>query len=278
MTQPDPVSTPDPPVCPRHPERVSYVRCQRCGRPTCPECQHQAAVGVHCVDCVREAARTAPQVRTAFGAPVRRGRPVVTLTIIALCVISFALQLTLGWAWEERWVFSPAIGEYEPWRFLTSSFLHSRGLLLHILFNMYALWLVGPFLEHELGRARFIALYLLSSLGGSVALLLIGDYFQGSVGASDAVFGLFGAVLIMLRRVGKDARQILVFLGINIVIGFVVPGIAWEAHLGGLVVGAALGAAFAYAPRARRTLVGVLAPTVLAVVLVATALVTYALV
>lgn len=264
------------PVCPRHPDRVSYVRCQRCGRPACPECQHQAAVGVHCVDCVREASRTAPQARTAFGAPARQGRPVVTLSIIGFAVVSFILQLAVGRAWEDLWIFAPVLGEYEPWRFLTSAFLHSRGMLLHIAFNMYALWLVGPFLEHQLGRARFVTLFLLSAVGGSVAFLLLGPYLQGVVGASGAVFGLFGAVLVVLRRIGGDARQILVFLAINTVIGFVVPGIAWEAHLGGFLVGAALGAAFAHAPKEQRARVGVLAPVLMGLLLLGVTLVTYA--
>lgn len=276
MSPEDPSAQVETPVCPRHPDRVSYVRCQRCGRPACPECQRQAAVGIHCVDCVREAARTAPQTRTRFGAPVRGGRPVVTLTILGLCLVSFALQLLVGWAWESRWIFSPAWGEYEPWRFLTAAFLHSRGMVLHIAFNLYALWLVGPFLEQQLGRLRYVALFVLSAVGGSVAFLLLGDYLQPVVGASGAVFGLFGAVLVVLRRVGADARQILVFLAINAVIGFVVPGIAWQAHLGGLVVGAALGAAFAYAPRDRRALVGWAAPAVMAVLLVVVALTAYA--
>jgi membrane associated rhomboid family serine protease len=243
-----------PPVCPRHPDRVSYVRCQRCGRPACPECQRPAAVGIQCVDCVREAARSAPVVRTSLGGRLRGGRPVVTLTIVALCVVSYLLQ-RVDAGWTARWAFAPFAGEVEPWRFLTAAFLHSPGSLLHILFNMYALWLVGPYLEQALGRWRFVALYLLTAVGGQVGVTLLasadqgGGWFTPVVGASGAVFGLFGAVLVVLRRLGRDARQILVFLVLNAVIGFVVPGIAWQAHLGGLVTGLALGAAFAYAPR-----------------------------
>lgn len=268
------------PVCPRHPDRTSYVRCQRCGRPACPECQHQAAVGVHCVDCVREASRTAPQARTAFGAPLRGGRPVVTLTLIGLSVVSFLLQQTLGRAWTEQLIFAPFIGEIEPWRFLTTAFLHSSGLV-HIGFNMFALWIVGPYLEHSLGRWRFIALYLLAAVGGSVAVTLLADPFgidwaRGVVGASGAVFGLFGAVLVVLRRLGRDARQILVILAINAVIGFVVPNISWQAHLGGLLVGLVLGVGYAYAPRGRRALVSVAVTAGVAVVLVALAVVKYA--
>ena len=129
---------------------MSYVRCQRCGRPACPECQRQAAVGIHCVDCVAEAARALPTTRTALGGVRRDGRPVVTLTLIGLCVASFVLQLVMP-TWTARWLFSPVLGFFEPWRFLTAAFLHSPGQYLHIIFNMVALWFVGPTLENTLG-------------------------------------------------------------------------------------------------------------------------------
>ena len=275
---PRPTGGDAPPVCPRHPDRVSYVRCQRCGRPACPDCQRPAAVGVHCVDCVAAASKTVRPTRSALGARLGSGRPVLTMGIIGLSVISYLLQVTVGWAWEGLLIFSPAAGYSEPWRFLTAAFLHSTGavLPLHLMFNMYALWLVGPFLESMLGRGRFIALYVLSAIGGSVAMVLTGDLFQWVVGASGAVFGLFGAILVILHRLGRDARQILLFLGLNAVLGFVLPGIAWEAHLGGLVIGALLGAAFAYAPKDRRTLVSVVAVVGAALLLVALTLVGYA--
>jgi membrane associated rhomboid family serine protease len=264
--------TQQPPVCPRHPDRVAYVRCQRCGRPACPECQRPAPVGVHCVDCVAEAARTSREGRTAFGGRVRGGRPVVTLTIIALCAVSYVLQLAVP-GWTSRWAFSPVAGAYEPWRFLTAAFLHSPGQVFHILFNMIALWMVGPYLESTLGRARFATLYLVSALGGSVGAVLLapatGTWLTAMVGASGAVFGMFGAVLVVLRRTGRDAGPIIGILVLNGVLGFVLPGIAWQAHLGGLVVGALLGAAYAYAPRDRRALVGWAAPVALVVVLAA---------
>jgi membrane associated rhomboid family serine protease len=281
MTQPQPGPAPTPPpVCPRHPDRIAYVRCQRCGRPTCPECQRPAAVGIQCVDCVREGQRAQRPARTAFGGRITGGRPVVTLTLIGLCVLSYVLQQV-----SDRWTidlaFVPFLGETEPWRFLTSAFLHSPSSLFHILFNMVALWSVGPFLEASFGRWRFLALYLLSAIGGSVMFLLLATPYAASwftvlVGASGAVFGLFGAVLVVLRRVGRSAGGIIGVLVINAVLGFVLPGVAWQAHLGGLVVGAALGAAFAYAPRERRTAVAVGSCVAVAVLLVGAALVTYA--
>jgi len=273
-----------PPVCPRHPDRVSYVRCQRCGRPACPECQRPAPVGVHCIDCVRDAARAVRPTRTALGGRVRDGRPVVTLTIIGLCVVSFVAQWVVP-GWTARWAFSPAAGQIEPLRFISAAFLHSPGSIFHILFNMYALWLVGPYLEQALGRWRFAALYLLSAVGGSVGLLLFASpavtatdlsWVTPVVGASGAVFGLFGAILVVLRRLGRDARQILVFIAINAVIGFVVPNIAWQAHFGGLVTGLAIGAAFAYAPRERRQVLALVTTVGAAVLLVVLALAKYA--
>ena len=277
----DPTSS-APPVCPRHPDRISYIRCQRCGRPACPECQRPAAVGVHCVDCVREAARTAPQPRTAFGAPLRQGRPVVTYTLIAMCVVSYVLQLTVGRDWTGALAFAPFLGELEPWRFLTSAFLHSPSMILHIAFNMYALWILGQSLEPALGRWRFVSLYLLSALGGSVAVTLLatpaftGPWVQGVVGASGAVFGLFGAIFVVLRRLGRSATPIVAILVINAVIGFLVPGISWQSHLGGLVTGVLLGAAYAYAPRDRRLLLGVLATIAVGLLLVGLAALKYA--
>ncbi|MFC4631835.1 rhomboid family intramembrane serine protease [Promicromonospora alba] len=253
------------PVCPRHPDRVAYVRCQRCGRPACPECQRPAAVGVQCVDCVRDAKRTAPRVRTVFGGSADsaavNGRPVVTFTIIGICVVSWLLQLVTAGAWTQMLWFWPAGGAAEPWRFLTASFLHSTSPL-HILFNMYALWITGQFLEPLLGRVRFGVLCLLSAVGGSVGVLLLaGDPFTSNawgtpvVGASGMVFGLFGAMLPVMRRLGRSMGQVIVLLVINGAIGFVVPGISWQAHLGGLVTGALVAAAYAYAPKDRRAVV-----------------------
>ncbi|WNB85578.1 rhomboid family intramembrane serine protease [Cellulomonas sp. ATA003] len=184
---------------------------------------------------------------------MRDGRPVVTLTIVVLCVVSYVLQRAVP-GWTNQWAFAPFAGEVEPWRFVTAAFLHSPTSLLHIAFNMYALWLVGPYLEQALGRLRFVALYVLAAVGGQVGVTLLaapvpgGGWLTAVVGASGAVFGLFGAVLVVLRRLGGDARQILVFLAINAALGFVLPNIAWQAHLGGLVTGLVLGAAFAYAP------------------------------
>jgi len=254
----------DVPVCPRHPDRPAYVRCQRCGRPACPDCQRAAAVGFQCVDCVNEAQRSAPQVRSAFGGVAAAGRPLATLGIIAACAVLYVLQ----WIVPNDWVYqnlafatvyaTPEFGAFEPWRMLTSAFLHSQGFILHILLNMYMLWIFGQALEPLLGRIRFLALYLISAVGGSVGYYLLtpayvpGQQLAGVVGASGAIFGLFGAMLVVQRRRGGDTRQLWVLIAINTVIGFVVPQIAWQAHLGGLVTGALCAAAIAYVPRGQR--------------------------
>lgn len=258
--------TPDEvPVCPRHPDRVSYVRCQRCHRPVCPECQRPAAVGIQCVDCVREGQKSVRQGRTVFGGDVAAmgGRPFVTLTIIGICVVVFLGQLANPRVTSEI-AFIPYLGDNEPWRFITSAFAHSPGSIFHILFNMYALWVMGQYLEPMLGRARFAALYLISAFGGSVAYLLLafppnaeqiatgvydGNWARAAVGASGAVFGLFGAFLVLQRRLGRSASAMYVTIGINAVLGFTIPSIAWQAHLGGLVVGVLCALVIAYTGR-----------------------------
>lgn len=235
----------------------------------CPQCQRPAPVGIQCVDCVNLGTRaTAP--RATFGEGRVSARPVATLTIMGLCVAAFVAQLA-GAGFTNRLQFVPALGADEPWRFLSAAFLHAS--LLHIGFNMFALWMVGPFLEASLGRARFVTLYLLSALGGSAAMVVAarvtGDlWWTGVVGASGAVFGLFGAVLVVLRRTGRSAQGIVGVIVINVILGFVVQGIAWQAHLGGLVVGALLGAAYAYAPRDGRRAISVAASVAVALVLV----------
>ncbi|HET8600070.1 MAG TPA: rhomboid family intramembrane serine protease [Segeticoccus sp.] len=251
------------PVCPRHPDRVSYVRCQRCGRPTCPECQRPAAVGVQCVDCIREANRGARVTRTTLGGRASRDtRPLVTYTLIAICVLVWLGQLASPIVTRDLW-FSPLQGSSEPWRFVTAAFVHAPGIgnIWHIGFNMYALWILGQYLEPLLGRVRFLALYLISAIGGSVGYLLFAQpptiqnpqtgWVTPTVGASGAVFGLFLAMFVINRHLGRSSAGILGILVINAVLGFIVPGIAWQAHVGGAITGLLCGAVIAWtSPRA----------------------------
>jgi membrane associated rhomboid family serine protease len=208
--------------------------------------------------------------RTQFGAAVTPdGRPVVTMAIIAICAVVWLMQLVSTQVTRDL-SFVPALGDTEPWRFLTSAFAHSPGQVMHILFNMYALWVLGQYLEPMLGRIRFAILYLVSAFGGSVGYLLLAtpppapltqagvdssNWLVSMVGASGAVFGLFGALLVLNRHLGRSSGSILGVLAINAVLGFVLPGIAWQAHLGGLLTGLGLAAVItATAPQGRRKL------------------------
>ena len=216
-----------------------------------------ASVGFQCPECVKEGNKGLRQARTTFGGRVSSDTSRVTLTLVAVNVVVFVLGLAGG----ERqlqvdYADNPVLvasGDY--YRLITSAFLH--GGLIHIVANMLALLQVGPYLEAALGRTRFLALYLVSALGGSAASMLLSDPTSLSVGASGAIFGLFGALFVVVRRLGGDTGAITTIIAINTVIGFVVPIIDWRAHLGGLVTGALVAAAFAYAPRAQRTAVHV---------------------
>lgn len=266
------------PVCPRHPDRESFVRCQRCERPVCPDCQRTAAVGVQCVDCVRVQNKTTRPARTAFGGRAGKDVPRVTQTLIGLCVLAFVLQLAVGAKFTNTFSYAPDLTVSEPWRMLTATFLHSPSFYLHILFNMYVLWVIGPYLERLLGQLRFAALYLLSAFGGSVGYFVLADpdssrsWQTATVGASGAIFGLFAALMLVNRRLGRDSAGILGVIVINAVLGFMPNlNIAWQAHLGGLVTGGLIAAILVYVPVSleRRSQLHLFGVSVVAVLLVA---------
>lgn len=257
-------ATSAPPTCYRHTDRESYIRCQRCGRTICPECQTPASVGVHCPECVRSGNRSRPAVRTAFGGVVPRGDgAIVTKVIIGLCVLVFiGQQLTdlvprfgmIGYAFTRSGDVL-GIADGELYRLLTPVLLH--GGPVHLFVNMLSLWFLGPFLEQALGRARFITLFVIGGIGGSAVSFALGAPNIASVGASGAVFALVGALVPIYRRMRLNIAPVVVMIAINAFIGFSYPGIDWRAHLGGLLTGGLLGLAFAYAPRERRTAVHV---------------------
>ncbi|WP_405087908.1 rhomboid family intramembrane serine protease [Microbispora sp. NBC_01389] len=263
------------PTCYRHPERETYVRCQRCARPICPDCMREAAVGHQCPECVQGGNREVRQARTTFGGAVVAA-PRVTWALLALNVLAYAAEVVNQDEVIQRfamWSLGVHLGEW--WRLITGAFLHSPPpSFWHILFNMWALYVIGPELERRLGSARFAALYLLSALGGSVAIYLFGTM---AVGASGAIYGMFAALFVVSRKLGYDARGVLWLIGINVVLTFVVPGISWQGHLGGLVTGALVAGGFAYAPRGNRVLVqvGVAAIVLVALVLLVLALPPY---
>lgn len=225
-------------VCYRHPERESFVRCQRCGRTICPECQTQAAVGVHCPECVREARASAPRTQSSVVTALRRqGAPLVTYAIMAVCVLLWLTELLPGNPTANALLYWGPYTLVEPWRLITYAFVHAAPLPVHLLVNMLSLWILGRILEPVVGRVRFLALFLLSALGGSVAVLVLAP-ITPVVGASGGVFGLFAALFVIQRRMGATNVQLLVVIGLNLAIGFFFPGISWQGHVGGLLIGA----------------------------------------
>ena len=287
MTQPPSVGVP---VCYRHPSRETWVRCTRCDRPICPDCMNEASFGHQCPECVREGRRTQRSARTAFGGSVAGQRGTVT---IALIVINVAVAVagvlmsgaraavgglftgvgtvqlvgavhaggvTLmpdGQAYNGHLpggFYAPGIDDGGWYRLVTAMFIHYGAL--HLLLNMWALWVLGRQLEGVLGRGRFLALYLLSGIGGNVAAYIFspGAY---SAGASTALFGLFAAYAIIVRRLGGSLASVLPILAINLFLTFTIPGLSVAGHLGGLVTGAIVAAGLAYAPRNARTKVQV---------------------
>ena len=241
------------PSCYRHADQPTHIRCARCERPICAQCMIPAPVGFQCPECVGAAARQQPSVRTPFGGQVI-DKPRVTYALIAINVVVFGLQYLIGINEVSgnygMWPAGIALGG-EWYRLLTAAFLH--GSILHILFNMYVLYALGPTLERVLGHARFLLLYVLAALGGSVASYAFSDVRTLSVGASGAIFGLMGALVVAGRRLRYDVTQVLILLGVNVVIGFLAPGVDWRAHLGGLVTGAAVAAIMAHAPKKGRS-------------------------
>lgn len=261
-------------TCYRHPDRQSFVLCQRCGRTICPECQTPAAVGVHCPECVREqrAQFTANRRETGpSGMTVARRRFAMldqkaTVVIVVVSVVLWLLNQVSG-GYVNAWLsfYTPLVGS-QPWRLITGLFVHSS--FFHILFNMWAVWIFGRMLENILGTWRFLALYFLAGLGGDLAVAWLSPGTQ-VVGASGAIFGLFAAFFVIQRSLGYNAVQLLVIMGLNLVVGFL-PGtnISWQAHVGGIVLGFITGFVFARTRnvRQRRLQIGLLVAEAVVVV------------
>jgi membrane associated rhomboid family serine protease len=237
------------PGCYRHPDRPTYVRCTRCDRPICPDCMNEAAVGFQCPECVKQG-RVA--TRTVFGGKATAAARATTV-LIAMNVVVFVLQLAVKGVTGDYEFYAPALvhgGQY--YRLITSAFLHSPDFIFHIGFNMYALFVFGTQVERLLGTARYLVLYLVAALGGSVATYLLMSPGVPSLGASGAVFGLFGAYFVMARKLRADTSQLVVLIGINLAIGFAGRGfINNYAHLGGLVTGGLVALVYTRVPRGR---------------------------
>jgi membrane associated rhomboid family serine protease len=256
------------PVCYRHPDRETGIRCTRCERPICPECMVDASVGFQCPECVRGGsgtghAPTASMPRTIAGGAVVADPRLLTKILLGVNLAVFiAVQvrpslldpLVLVGVWPPA-PFMPieGVAEGEWYRMVTSMFTHEE--IWHIGFNMLGLWWLGGPLEQALGRARYLALYLISGLAGSALTYLLAAGSTASLGASGAIFGLFGATAVLMRRLNQDMRPVIALLVINVIITFGWSNIAWQAHLGGFAAGVVIGYAMVHAPRERRALV-----------------------
>ncbi|MCX5556914.1 rhomboid family intramembrane serine protease [Streptomyces sp. NBC_00038] len=266
-------------TCYRHPKVESHVRCTRCDRYICPDCMREAAVGHQCPECVKEGVRSVRQARTAFGGRISTA-PVVTYVLIALNVLAYVGELVrpaivdrfemlgaglvgsdgLHYVWQAVYpsdFHAEGVVDGEWYRLLTGAFLHlppTEGTfgVLHIVMNMVSLWNIGRVVESQLGRVRYVALYLLSALGGSVLVLLIAPNTP-TLGASGAIFGLGAAYYVMARRLGADMQSVNRFMAGLLLWLLISAGLtSWQGHLGGLLVGGAVTLAYAYAPRDRR--------------------------
>jgi len=232
------------PTCYRHPSRETNVACSRCARPICPDCMISTPVGMRCPECARE--RT--QVRQVSFGGLGSGAATATYALIGLNVLAFVAEILGGGDAASLGGGGSLINDGglnalaieaggEWWRIVTSGFLHAGPL--HLLLNMFALYILGSLLEPAVGTARFVGIYAVSLLSGSLGALLL-DPNALTVGASGAVFGLMSATFLMARRRGMEdlASQIGIYVVINIVFTFSVPSISVGGHLGGLAGGA----------------------------------------
>jgi len=271
------------PGCYRHPDRETGIRCTRCERPICPECMISASVGFQCPDCVRTGSGTghAPDAatpRTLAGGTVAADPHLITKLLVGINLAVFiAVQfsdsllsdLVLISSWPPA-PFTPTEGvaDGQWYRLLTSMFTHQE--YWHIGFNMLSLWFLGGPLEKALGRARYLTLYLVSGLCGSVLAYLLASPTAATLGASGAIFGLFGATGVLMRHRNYDLRPIIALLVINLIFTFNPSfNISWQAHIGGLVGGIVIGYAMIHAPREHRALVQYGTCAIVLVVLVA---------
>lgn len=242
--------------CYRHPDRQSFVLCQRCARTICGECQTPAAVGVICPECLKEQQRNRTPAQRRAHRRWGRGGGVVAATsggtrgMLWIFILTSVVFL-LNWAgsytgvslnnWLMFW--APTLYGYtgvpQPWRVITVALTHAG--FMHIFLNMLSLWMIGRSLEPLIGTWRFLVTYVLCAAGGSAAVALLA-FETPVVGASGAVFGLFGALIVIARHIGANMTGMLVVLGINLVLGFI-PGmnVSWQSHVGGLAVGALIG-------------------------------------
>lgn len=260
------------PTCYRHDDRSTRLRCSECNRPICPECSYDASVGQRCPECHKNIGTTRVSRMRDIGALT--GAPVTRFLLIAI-VVGYLVRRVAPQLLEPLVQTVDAIDRNEFWRLLTTAFVHFD--LIHLAFNGYALYLLGPPIERAVGRLPYAALWVTSAVGGGVAVHVIGGYV-GVVGASGALFGLFGYFLIVGFRqrhtpAGRGLlRQFGFLLLINAALPIFVPIISWQGHLGGLLTGMVITAAWAQWGRgsesAKSIQAGVVAVVLLALIAV----------
>jgi membrane associated rhomboid family serine protease len=247
--------------CYRHPDRETGLSCSECGRPICADCATFAPVGIRCPDHATATGRSNPAtrlkprpVRRAPGIALATNQAPVTYTLIAINVLIYLIGASQGGGlnspgggpgslYYKLWLDAPQLAGGGWWRPLTTMFLHAS--LLHIGFNMFALWVIGRPVEQYLGTARYIGLYFVSGLAGSAGALL--QTPGVTVGASGAIFGILGAMLIIeWQATGRLAGNAMTLIVINLVISFAIPGISWGGHVGGLIGGILITLAYAH--------------------------------
>ncbi len=229
-------------TCYRHPNRETGVSCSNCGRPICPECMTSTPVGMRCPECARE--RTKVRAGTGAITPTA-GRMPATYALIGLNAIVFLAELLSGGPAgfgdsgdliRDAGTNGPSIADGEFWRVVTGGFLHAG--FIHLLLNMYVLYVAGSILEPGIGTPRFLGIYFVGLIAGSLGALLV-DPNATTVGASGAIFGLMAAVIVVARGRGVEevASQFGLFVVLNLVLTFSIPGISIGGHIGGLIGG-----------------------------------------
>jgi len=249
-------------ACYRHPERPTQISCVRCERQICPDCMRPASVGFQCPDCVAagQASIRRPRRTTAARVTVAKLGP-VTAGLIAVNVLAFVVTVATAGGQIMANFRSPIfadlatapflIADGQWWRMLSGAFLHYG--LTHLAVNMFSLYILGRDLEHYLGSLRYAAIYFLSAIGGSVAVLFFSTPFGAVAGASGAIFGLLGATGVAMYQRKANLRSLVAILAINVFISFL-PGISLAAHAGGFLIGAAAGAIVIYGKRRSQTI------------------------
>lgn len=276
------------PHCYKHPGRETWISCQRCERPICPDCMRVAAVGHQCPDCVKQGAKETRSGLTLYGGRVSRDPRLTSIGLIVVNVgVWLAVVFTGGFSSRlASWLMLTPVGRcvapdgsgwypnadsadtcsqvnavssavWEPgftdgafWQAVTHGFTHVE--ITHIAFNCFALWILGPAVEMAVGRARFLSLYFVSVLAGGAVVAWFSGPYDSTLGASGGVFGLMAAMLILVWKVGGDLRQLGALVAVNVAITFLVPNISWQGHLGGFIGGGLAALVIVTAPRGAR--------------------------